>query len=208
MDSVLFTIDKEKLKVLLIKINSGPYVNKWTLPGGLVKLEETLDEAAKRVLFQKTNIGNVHLEQLYTFGGLKRDVRGRAVSVAYFALVNNPENYNLKTTKYYSKIAWWPVKKLPEMAFDHQEIIEFALKRLKSKLGYSNIVYSLLPEEFTLTQLQKAYEIILGEKLDKRNFRKRMLSLGLLKETGRKIEGEPHRPAELYKFSKRELVLI
>jgi len=208
VDAVLFTLDQGQLKVLLIKINNGPYQNKWALPGGLVQLNETLDEAAKRVLFQKTNIGDIHLEQLYTFGDLKRDTRGRVISVAYFALVSHPNNYKVKTTPYYSEITWQPIKNLPLMAFDHRKIIEDALERLKAKLEYTNIVYSLLPKEFTLTDLQKTYEIILGKKLDKRNFRKKMIFSSLIEKTGKKRKGEPHRPARLYRFAERKLKLI
>lgn len=208
VDAVLFAIKQKQLKVLLIKINNGSYKDKWAVPGGLVQLEETLDDAAKRVLFQKTNIGDIHLEQLYSFGELERDVRGRVVSVAYFALVSNSQNFKLKTTPYYSEIAWWPVRNLLPMAFDHKKIIEYAFKRLKAKIEYSNIAYSLLPKEFTLTELQKIYEIILGRKIDKRNFRKKILALGLVKKTGKKEKGEAHRPAQLYQFSKRELVFI
>jgi len=208
VDAVLFTIDKDELKILLIKINSGPYKNKWAFPGGLAQTKETLDETAKRVLFQKTNIDNVHLEQLYSFSDLKRDVRGRVVSVAYFALVNNPYNFKIKTTSYYSEISWWSVKNLPPMAFDHQKIVNYAFERLKSKIEYTNIVYSLLPEEFTLTELQNVYEIILDKKLDKRNFRKKMTSLDLIKKTGNKRKGEVHRPAELFCFNRRKLVFL
>lgn len=208
IDAVLFTIEQEQLKVLLIKINSGPYQDKWAIPGGLVQLEETLDEAAKRVLFQKTNIGDIHLEQLYSFGDLERDIRGRSVSIAYFALIDNPQNFKLKTTPYYSEIAWWPVRNLPPMAFDHRQIVDYALRRLRAKLEYSNIVYSLLAPEFTLTDLQRVYEIVLGKKVDKRNFRKRVAMLGLVKKTGKKEKGEAHRPAQLYRFTKRELIYI
>jgi len=205
IDAVLFTLDQDQLKVLLIKINNGPYQNKWALPGGLVQLNETLDEAAKRVLFQKTNIGDIHLEQLYTFGDLKRDTRGRVISVAYFALVSHPNNYKVKTTPYYSEITWQPIKNLPTMAFDHRKIIEEALTRLKAKIEYTNVSYSLLPKEFVLTDLQKTYEIILGKKLDKRNFRKKIISIGLVEKTEKKEKGKPHRPASLYRFVKREL---
>lgn len=208
VDAVLFTIEHEELKVLLIKVTNGPYEGKWALPGGLVQLNESLDDAAKRVLFQKTNIGDIHLEQLYSFGDINRDVRGRVISVSYFALVNNKNNFKLKTTAYYSEIAWWSVKKISEMAFDHKEIIKLAYERLKSKLEYTNIVYSLLPKEFTLTDLQKTYEIILGQKIDKRNFRKRMTALKLVKNTGKVLKGEAHRPAELYQFSKRGIIIF
>ena len=208
VDVVLFTIDQEQLRILLIKISDGPYKNKWALPGGLVQLNETLDDAAKRVLFRKTNIGDIHLEQLYSFGELKRDVRGRVISVAYFALINDPKKYRVKTTPYYAEISWWPIKKLPEMAFDHRNIIEYAVQRLKYKVGYTNIVYSLLAKEFTLSKLKRVYEIILGKKLDKRNFYKRMILLGLIEKTRRRITGKPHRPAQLYQFIKRKLVFV
>ncbi len=208
VDAALLTIDQEQLKALLIKISKGFYKDKWALPGGLVKLNETLDNTAKRVLFQKTNIGNFHLEQLYSFGKLKRDIRGRVISVAYFALVNNSQDFKIKTTSYYSEISWWPVKNLPVMAFDHQKITKYALKRLKAKIEYTNIAYSLLPKEFALTELQKIHEIVLGWKIDKRNFRKKIVSLGLVEKTGKKQKGENHRPAELYRFTKRQLIFL
>lgn len=207
VDAVLFTIDQGQLKVLLIKIKNGPYHDKWATPGGLVQIDENLDDAAKRILFKKTNIGDVHLEQLYSFGDIERDVRERAISVAYFALINDPRSFMLKTTSYYSEISWFSVKKLPSLAFDHQKIIECAYERLKSKLGYTNIVYSLLPKEFTLTELQKIYEIILDEKIDKRNFRKQIMLLNLVINTGKKQEGKQYRPAELFKFSQRKIFI-
>jgi len=208
VDAVLFAVDKGQLKVLLIKINNEPYKDMYALPGGLVEIKETLDEAIKRILFQKTNINEVYLEQLYTFGALDRDIRSRAISVAYFALINDLGKYNLKTTSYYSDISWYSVRDLPKMAFDHKQIVEFAHERLKAKINYSNIVYSLLPSEFTLTQMQKVYELILGEKLDKRNFRKKILALELIKETDKKLKGESNRPAKLYKFIDRKLKII
>lgn len=206
VDAVLFAIQQEELKVLLIKISEDVYKDRWALPGGLVKIDESLDEAAKRILFQKTNVEGIHLEQLYTFGDPKRDLRGRSVSVAYFALVNDINKFRPKTTSYYSEIAWWPIQSLPVMAYDHEKIIKEADQRLKAKINYTNIVYSLLPGEFSLTELQKTYEIILGEKIDKRNFRKKIFSLGLVKEVGQKRLGEPNRPAELYKFCQKKLV--
>lgn len=205
VDAALFAIDKNQLKVLLIKLKKGPYEKKWCLPGGLVGISESLDEAAKRALFQKANIVGVHLEQLYTFGDPKRDVRSRSISVAYFALVKDPKEFKIETTPYYSQICWWPINNLPKMAFDHKKIIQTAKKRLQVKIVYSNISYSLLPTEFTLSQLQKVYEIILEQKLDKRNFRKRIVSLDLVKKTGKKLGGEQHRPAQLYRFPQRGL---
>lgn len=208
VDAVLFSVDKDQLKTLLIKLKDGPYKNRWCLPGGLVGINESLDEAAKRVLFQKANISGIYLEQLCSFGEPKRDIRSRSISVAYFALVDNLYRFKVKTTSYYSEISWWPVKNLPEMAFDHKKIIETAKQRLQTKIEYSNIAYSLLPKEFTLSQLQKVYEIILERKLDKRNFRKWISSLGVVEKLGKKLMGEAHRPAQLYKFSERKLILI
>jgi 8-oxo-dGTP diphosphatase len=208
VDTVLLTVTNQTLEVLLVKINQGLYAEKWAVPGGLVKINENLDEAAKRILFQKTNIGNIHLEQLYTFGEVERDLRDRSISVAYFALIPQKSNYKLKTSTYYSRIAWWPVNKIPSMAFDHRGIVNYAVLRLRNKIQYTNIAYSLLPPEFTFTKLQETYEVILGEKIDKRNFRKKIIALGLIKETGKVLKGEPHRPAVLYQFTKKDLISV
>lgn len=205
VDTLIFTIRENKLMVLLIQIGSGPYEGKWALPGGIVQIDETLDRSAKNILKKKAGIKGIYMEQLYTFSGLKRDVRGRMISVAYFALVNS-NKLNLKTMDYYSDIDWVDVNKLPKMAFDHKEIIDYGLDRLRAKIEYSNIVYGLLPETFTLTEMQQVYERILGTKIDKRNFRKKILSLDILKGTDKIKQGVRHRPAKLYQFKKRELV--
>jgi 8-oxo-dGTP diphosphatase len=205
VDTVVLTIINQKLSVLLIQIAEGIYSNKWAVPGGLVNDEESLDDAAMRVLSEKTNLRNVFLEQLYTFGDPKRDSRKRSVSVAYFALIPTPEKIEVAKKEYYKDIKWYPVDDLPDMAFDHKKIIEVAHERLKSKLSYTNIVYSLLPKEFTLTQLQRVYEIILGENLDKRNFRKKIESLGILKDLDKRQDEVSHRPAKLYSFRDRAL---
>ena len=170
-----------------------------------MRQDETLDQAAVRVLSEKANLNNIFLEQLYTFGDLKRDVRKRSVSVAYFALVSHPEKLKIATQDYYRGIEWYALDNLPDLAFGHQQIITTAHKRLKGKLTYSNIAYSLMPKEFTLTQLQRVYEIILGRKLDKRNFRKKISSLDILEELDKKQIDVTHRPAQLYKFKKRAL---
>jgi 8-oxo-dGTP diphosphatase len=200
---VIFTIQKEQLKVLLIKMKKFPFADKWAVPGGLVKINESVDDAAKRHLSKKTGVKNVYLEQLYTFGGVKRDPFGRVVSVAYFALI--PEaGKKLKTTKEYGDVKWFSTDKLPEMAYDHKEIVNCAVSRLKSKIGYANIVCSLLPEEFTLGELQRVYQIILGRELDKRNFRRKILSLSIIKRIWKKKRGGASRPAELYAFEKKK----
>lgn len=205
VDVLIFSIREKKLNVLLIKISQGPYRGKWALPGGLVRMQETLNEAAERVLWEKGGLKNIYLEQLYSFGGLNRDARSRSVSVAYFALLDS-DKFQVKTTELYSDIQWQEISKLPVMAFDHKEMIQYGTERLKGKIEYSNIAYGLLPKEFTLTEMQKVYEIILGEALDKRNFRKKIKSLRIIEPTKAVRAGLKNRPAELFRFKKRSLV--
>lgn len=205
VDAVLFSVINDSLKVLLIQINGGAYDSRWAIPGGLVKNNENLDHAISRILSKKANINHVYLEQLYTFGDPKRDKRGHSVSVAYFALISDPDKLNVKTMPYYKNIRWFDVKKLPNLAFDHKHIIEVAHERLETKLSYTNIAYSLLPKKFTLAQLKHVYEVIYGKKIDKRNFRKSVLTKGLVEETGEVQSDVPHRPAKLYKFRRQSL---
>lgn len=206
-DIVIFTIKDSKLQVLLIKMKKKPYENCWAAPGGLIQPNESVNEAAKRLLKDKAGVKNVYLEQLYTFGKVDRDPFGRVVSVAYFALV--PEaKHNPKTTKEYDDIRWFPINSLPRLAYDHKEMTSLSLERLQAKLGYTNIVYSLLPNFFTLSELQEIYEIILGKKLDKRNFRKKVHQVKLVKKTGKTTLGAPNRPAELYKFASKKPEII
>lgn len=207
VDIVIFTIEDDDLKVLLIKMKKNPFEGMWAVPGGLVKVDESLDFSAKKHLFNKTGIDNVYLEQLYTFGEVERDPLGRVISTAYFALMPN-KGVSLKTTEEYEGVEWFSINNLPQMAYDHLEIIKKAQRRLKAKLGYTNIVYSLLPIEFTLTDLQKTYEIILGESMDKRNFRKKILSLNMVKKTDKSTTGGASRPAAYYKFIKRSPQII
>ena len=196
VDVLMFSIVGGKLVVLLSKRNKIPFEGRWALPGGFVGINESLDEAADRVMLEKGGISGVYLEQLYSFGETKRDPRGRVISVAYFALV--PEEQSEDVIE--NRAAWFDVNQVPEVAFDHGEIIRAGVARLKAKITYSNIVVGLLPREFRLSELQKVYEIILGKKLDKRNFRKKMLSLDLLKPAGKKDQGEKRRPAMLFTF--------
>jgi 8-oxo-dGTP diphosphatase len=207
VDVVIFTIKEGKLMALLIQMKKKPFAGMWAAPGGLIKGAESLDNAAKRLLLEKAGVKNVYLEQLYAFGEPNRDPFGRVVSVAYFALIPS-RGIILKTTKDYADVRWFPVKKLPKMAYDHKQIVETATKRLQAKLGYTNIVYSLLPKEFVLTEMQKTYEIILGKKMDKRNFRKKIFSLKLVKKTAKKQQGEANRPANLYKFVDRKPKIV
>ncbi len=206
-DVVIFAIKNDNLKVLLIKIKKKPFKNLWAVPGGLVSIDESVDSSAKKHLKNKTGVGNVYLEQLYTFGQVNRDPLGRVVSVAYFALIPDC-NIKLKTTDAYEDIDWFSVKKIPKLAYDHRKIIKTAIERLKAKVEYTNIVYSLLSPEFTLSRMQKIYEIILGRELDKRNFRKKIMSLGIVQKIDKKTLGKANRPAYLYKFKNKKPKVI
>lgn len=206
-DIVIFTVIEDDLKVLLIERAIEPK-DIWALPGGFVKENEELEEAAKRELLEETGvkINEVYMEQLYTFGNPKRDSRFRVISVAYFALLNHT-SVKLKAGSDAKNTKWFSVKKLPKLAFDHNKIIEYARKRLVWKIEYTNVVYSLLPTKFTLTQLQKYYEAIISKELDKRNFRRKFLKTNLIKATEAKEEGA-HRPATLYRFVSKKPELI
>jgi len=205
VDVVVFTIDAGRLLALLVKIKTGPHAGHWAFPGGLVGLGESVEEAARRELLEKTGVSDIFLEQLYTFGEPDRNPIQRVVSVAYFALVPHRGRFLRPGTKY-AGIGWYPVKDLPRLAYDHNDLAATALQRLRSKLGYTNIAWSLLPESFTLAELQEVCEVILGRSLDRRNFRKKVLSLGLLRALSVKRRG-PHRPAQLYAFRSREPVI-
>ena len=207
VDVVLFTIQGRTLKVLLVKREHTPYRNMWALPGGLVGKDESVDDAALRELQEETNIGNIYLEQLYTFGEPTRDPRGRVITVAYYALVNW-QQFQLKARQRVSEADWFPVKRLPSLAFDHQRIVEYALERLRNKINYTTVSFQLLPRKFTLTELQSAYEVILGQRLDKRNFRRKMLQLGILKNTREFQASGRQRPARLYLFTEPKVVKL
>lgn len=199
VDCVVFGFDGGDLQVLLIRRGLPPFKDRWALPGGFVRVDETLDDAARRELEEETGLKQVYLEQLYTFGAVDRDPRERVVSVAYYALVK-PADYTAAAATDAAEAQWFPVSKVPPLAFDHANILETALNRLRGKLRYQPIGFELLPAKFTLTQLQQLYEAVLGEAIDKRNFRKKILGYDLivpLKETHR--EGA-HRPAQLFRF--------
>ena len=207
VDVVLFTIQGGTLKVLLVKRRQAPFRGAWALPGGLVEREESVDAAALRELQEETNIGNIYLEQLYTFGEPLRDPRGRVTTVSYYALVNW-QQFQLKARQRVMEANWFPVKRLPGLAFDHRRIVDYALERLRSKINYTTAGFQLLPRQFTLTELQGAYEVILGRRLDKRNFRRKMLQLGILKDTRElRISGR-QRPARLYTFTAPKVVKL
>ena len=208
VDIIIFTIQEEELKVLLVKRKIMPFKDMWAIPGGFVRINENLEDAAKRELKEETGVEADYLEQLYTFGDVKRDPRGRVITVAYFALLNS-EKLQLKASTDVSQARWFSVNKLPKLAFDHDKILKYAIQRLKWKFEYTLIGFCFLPKKFTLSQLQKIYEIVFNKKFDKRNFRKKILSLGILKKEGR-LKKVSHRPPMLYSLKKnvREIVEI
>src|SRR6516162_5338561 len=199
VDCVVFGFDEGELKVLLIERGLEPFKGRWALPGGFVRVDETLDAAARRELAEETGLTNVFLEQLYTFGEVERDPRERVVSVAHYALVKLSD-HRAKAATDAANAEWFPISKVPKLAFDHADILAAALERLKGKVRYQPIGFELLPTKFTLSQLQHLYEAVLWTELDKRNFRKKVLSFSLLvplKET--QMLGR-HRPAQLFRF--------
>ena len=202
VDVILFRFVDNDLKVLLIKRKNWPFEDHWAIPGGFVGYDEPLEEAALRELAEETNVRDVYLEQLYTFGDPLRDPRTRVITVAYFALLSAEQaaHIQLRSATDASAAAWWSIYNQPPLAFDHAKILEYALRRLRWKLEYTALGFMLLPKAFTLSELQAAYEIILGEGLDKRNFRRKILAADVLEETGGTNEG-PGRPARLYRFS-------
>lgn len=206
VDILLFSVIDNDLKILLVKRNLTPFKGSWALPGGFVHISESLDEAAKRELLEEANVENVYLEQLYTFGDPKRDPRDRVITVTYLALSDSTK-WDVRSGGDAGEASLHSVKKLPTLAFDHKKILEYGVDRLKAKIGYSNIVMGLLPDEFTLTDLQKKHEVILGYNLDKRNFRKKILSTGIIEATGKMSGGTAHRPAAFYKFKSKKLII-
>jgi 8-oxo-dGTP diphosphatase len=202
VDIVLFTVIQNRLKVLLIQRRQPPFEHMWAIPGGFIHTGETLEQAASRRLLEETAADNIYLEQLGSFGHPERDPRARVITVAYYALIN-AEKLQLEPSANAEELGWFNVNELPELAFDHREIVDKALIRLRNSLEDSSVAFQLLPEKFTLTELQRVYELILGKTLDKRNFRKKILASELLKDTGEtKMEGY-HRPAQLYSFAQQ-----
>lgn len=199
VDVVIFSLADDALQVLLIRRESPPFAQMWAIPGSFIKMDESLEEAAVRALADETGVEDVYTEQLYTFGKPGRDPRTRVITVAYFALVPHDAIHH-KAGRDASETSWFAVSELPPLAFDHAEIVEYAYRRLRYKLEYTSVGFQLLPNVFTLTELQKAYEIILNEQLDKRNFRRKILAAEILEETGEKKKDGEGRPAMLYRY--------
>ncbi len=200
VDIVIFTIKEKKLKVLLVKRNIEPFKERWAIPGGFVRIEESLEEAAKRELQEETGVRDVYLEQLYTFGDPKRDPRGRVITVSYMALINS-DKIKLEAKTDVSDVQWFSIDKLPSVAFDHKKILDYALQRLKWKFEYTTVAFSLLPREFSISEVQGIYEIVFNKEFDKRNFAKKLLSLRILQEE-RIRKDVSHRPPMLYSLKK------
>lgn len=206
-DIVIFTIRDKQLKLLQIMRGGDPYKGKWALPGGFVQLDEDLETGARRELSEETGISGVYLEQLYTYGAVDRDPRERVITVAYYALIPS-DKIVLQAATDAEAVGWFSMNELPRLAFDHKEIVDMAHQRLVAKLDYSTIAFQFMPEEFTLGELQNVYEIILREEMDRRNFRKWMLALDQIKETGGERREGAHRPAKLYSVINPDIVEI
>jgi len=203
---VIFSFDEGQLKILLAERNEYPYKEWWALPGYFVNKYEEMEDAVSRILLEMTGLKDIYMDQLAAFAGVKRHPEGRILTVAYMALVQMEEVKNkiAPTSDYMRQLKWFPVSELPELAFDHRDIITLSLERLKKSVTYSTAPYELLPTKFTLTQLQQVYESILNKKLDKRNFRKKINNLGYLKELNEYQKGVSYRAAKLYSFDKRK----
>jgi ADP-ribose pyrophosphatase YjhB (NUDIX family) len=206
VDVAVFTVLDGALHVLLVRLRDRPFAGLWALPGGRVRVDEPLDDAARRHLVAQTGVADAYLEQLYTFGSPHRDPHGRVISVAYFALIPHGGRFQHAGDPA-ADVRWHPLARLPLLAYDHPAVIQTAGARLRAKLEYTNLVYTLLPTAFTLGELQEMYEAIVGRRLDRRNFRKKILSLGLLRRLARVRRGA-HRPAALYSFRHRRPMVI
>lgn len=202
VDIAVFGLDEDDLKVMLIQRDLEPFAGQWALPGGFVHMDENLEEAARRELLEETGLENIYLEQLYTLGDLNRDPRERVVTVTYYALVKML-GHNIKADTDARNAAWFSIDDMPKLAFDHHRIFEIAYERLRGKVRYQPIGFELLPKKFPLRDLQRLYEIILDRELDKRNFRKKIHAMGILKELDEIETDVAHRAARLYSFDKK-----
>lgn len=203
VDNVIFGFDGGELKILLIQRGAPPFQGMWALPGDLVYPNEDLDTAAQRVLEQLTGLKNVYLEQVKTFGAVNRHPLGRVITIAYYSLVK-VSDFKLMPASFAQTAQWHSISKVGSLAFDHNEILDTCLRRLRRKVRVTPVGFELLPPKFTLTELQHLYESVLASPkgLDKRNFRKKILSMNLLVELTEMQEGVAHRPAKLYQFDR------
>lgn len=200
VDAVVFGYEKGKISVLLIKRKYEPFKDKWAIPGGFVLEKESLEEAVQRELQEETGVEINYLEQLYTFGNPQRDPRGRVISVAYFGLVR-PNTFRIFASTDASEVEWFNINELPELSFDHKEILEIAIRRLQGKVTYEPIGFELLDRKFPFSDLEKLYATLIGRDIDRRNFRKKILNLNVLDELDEKISKGSGRPANLFQFN-------
>lgn len=202
VDAVVFGYDSGNISVLLVKRKYEPFKDGWALPGGFVLENENLEEAVQRELVEETGVKINYLEQLYTFGDLERDPRGRVVSIAYFGLVK-PNAFNLRASTDAEEAEWFNIKKLPKLAFDHKKILKIAIERLQGKITYEPIGFELLDKKFPFSDLEKLYTTLLDRQIDRRNFKKKITSLKVLDELDEKISIGRGRPASLFSFNKK-----
>lgn len=203
VDAVVFGYQQKELSVLLIKRGIEPFKGAWALPGGLVLENESLEHAVERELLEETGVTIDYLEQLYTFGTPKRDPRNRVISVTYFGLVS-PNHFKISANTDAAEVQWFPIHELPKLAFDHNLILTTALQRLQNKINYQPIGFELLKKEFPFSDLENLYQTILDQKIDRRNFRKKIMSFGILTETNKIHQPSSGRPAKLFKFNAKK----
>jgi 8-oxo-dGTP diphosphatase len=202
VDVVILTVRERRLEVMLIRRRHWPFEDMWAIPGGFVEPNESLEDSARRELREETSVSDVYLEQLYTFGDPGRDPRTRVITVVYYALLR-ADQLHLRAGDDAADARWFPAYEHPSLAFDHDQILDYTRQRLRSKLEYTTIGFQLLAPAFTLSELQEVYEAILNRPLDKRNFRKKVLSTGILVQIPETRKAGQHRPAALYRFNPR-----
>lgn len=202
VDAIVFGYNEGNISILLIQRKYEPFKGQWAIPGGFVLEDESLEEAVERELKEETGVSINYLEQLYTFGNVDRDPRGRVVSVAYFGLIH-PEGHTLEASTDAEEAQWFEMDKLPELSFDHKQIIDVAIERLRGKITYEPIGFELLETKFPFSDLEKLYTTLLGRPVDRRNFRKKINSLNILDELDEKISQGKGRPASLFRFNEK-----
>lgn len=202
VDAVVFGYESGSISVLLVKRKYEPFKGQWAIPGGFVLQEESLECAVQRELKEETGIEINYLEQLYTFGAPQRDPRNRVVSVAYFGLIK-PSAFKIFASTDAEEVQWFNIKALPKLSFDHDDILQLAIKRLQNKITYQPLGFELLDTKFPFSDLEKLYTTLLGRAIDRRNFRKKILSLNILDELDEKVSKGSGRPANLFKFNRK-----
>jgi len=202
VDLVVFGYSKQQLAVLLLNRKEEPFKDRWVLPGAFLQMEERFRDTCSRVLKTKLGMDDVYMEQLYSFDEPERDPRGRAIAVAYYALVN-PARVAISAGNMANDVAWFNIRELPNLGFDHHAIFEIALQRLRSKITYFPVGFELLDELFTMPELHELYECILDTTIDRRNFRRKIMDSEYIINTGTKREGAQNRHPDLYKFNKK-----